>query len=321
MINSQNQIVIAIFAIIFLTTIYLLGHIKRQQGSIDQRILGIGNRNPGKLPSNIEKIKNNDSIKKKSISNNLFSGILQNIDVAIYKSNLNISPLQFIAASFILWIAVLIVSMISGFSFLTSIIFSTIGSLFPFIYIKMKSAKSERAMLKQLPDGLDTIVRSIKTGLPVGEAIRSLAGSKDFPIAKVFSEVNDNLRIGRNIDESFEAATRKFPMPELNFLAISINIQKDTGGNMSEIITNLSDIMRKREKLKSKIRAMSSEARASAMIIGSLPFIMSIVIWFVNPDYISKLWTDSRGHMLTAIGLTSMSIGSFVIWKMIRFRI
>ena len=90
---------------------------------------------------------------------------------------------------------------------------------------------------------------------------------------------------------------------------------------MSEIIGNLSEIMRKRERLKSKIRAMSSEARASAMIIGRLPFIMAIVIWFVNPEYIATLWRDPRGHMLSGVGMMSMTIGSLIIWRMIRFRI
>ena len=148
-----------------------------------------------------------------------------------------------------------------------------------------------------------------------------LAINSEFPIAKFFQDVDSNIKIGRDIDESFADVIKKFPLSELNFLAISVSVQKRTGGNMSEIISNLSNIIRQRERLKSKIKAMSSEARASAMIIGSLPFIMSVVIWIVNPEYIATLWNDSRGNMLALAGMCSMGTGIMVIAKMVNFKI
>ena len=110
-------------------------------------------------------------------------------------------------------------------------------------------------------------------------------------------------------------------MQELKFFIISLTIQQETGGNLGEILYNLGTLMRRREQMKLKIKAMSSEARASAMIIGSLPFIMLLVIYVIDPTYIMKLFIDPRGWMLLGAGLTSLGLGIGIMSKMVRFEI
>ena len=129
------------------------------------------------------------------------------------------------------------------------------------------------------------------------------------------------MRIGVAMDEALWMTAKRLAIPEFNFLVISLSIQQETGGNLAEILEKLSDMVRRREQMRLKVKAMSSEARASAMIIGSLPFVMAGVISFVNPEYMSTLFTDPRGWVMIGIGLTSLLIGLGIMAKMIRFDI
>jgi tight adherence protein B len=141
------------------------------------------------------------------------------------------------------------------------------------------------------------------------------------PVGGEFREVTDQMRIGVAMDEAMWATARRLAIPEFNFLVISLAIQQETGGNLAEILEKLSDMVRRREQMRLKVKAMSSEARASAMIIGSLPFIMAGVISFVNFDYINTLFTDPRGWVMIGVGMTSLLAGIGVMAKMIKFEI
>jgi len=117
------------------------------------------------------------------------------------------------------------------------------------------------------------------------------------------------------------STAKRLQIPEFNFLVISMSIQRETGGNLAEIIENLANMVRRREQMRLKVKAMSSEARASAMIIGSLPFIMCALISFINPGYMSTLFVDPRGWIMIGIGLSSLLVGLFIMAKMVRFEI
>ena len=172
-----------------------------------------------------------------------------------------------------------------------------------------------------MPEALDLIVRGIRSGLPATEALKTIADEVDDPVGTEFRQVTDQMRIGVALDEAMWSAARRLGIAEFNFLVISLSIQQETGGNLAEILEKLSDMVRRREQMRLKVKAMSSEARASAMIIGSLPFIMCALISFVNPGYMSVLFTDPRGWVMIGIGLTSLLIGVAVMAKMIRFEI
>ncbi len=200
--------------------------------------------------------------------------------------------------------------------------FGLIGaSGIPHLFVKQRIGRRTRQFLGEFPDAIDLMVRAVKSGLPVAEAIQTAADESRNVVAEVFREVTGNLRLGLTLDESLWSAARRIQIPEFKFFVISLAIQQETGGNLSEILQNLAHMMRRRDQLKLKIKAMSSEARASAMIIGSLPFIMFGLIYIVNEKYIMKFFVDPRGWILLALGLGSMVSGAAIMAKMVRFEI
>ncbi len=195
------------------------------------------------------------------------------------------------------------------------------GLWLPALYLRMRKRRRAAAFLRLLPEAVDLMVRAVRSGLPVTEAIALIGEEVADPVGEIFREVTNNVRIGLPLEEALWTGLERIDVPEFRFLVVSLAIQRETGGNLAEILHNLGSMIRKREQTKLKIRAMSSEARASAMIIGSLPFIMAGVLLTINPDYVLKLVTDPRGLMATAYGLGSMATGALVIARMIRFEI
>jgi tight adherence protein B len=196
-----------------------------------------------------------------------------------------------------------------------------LGVGLPHVILSRQIAGRTRKFIALLPEALDLIVRGIRSGLPASEALRTIGDEIQDPVGREFREVTDQMRIGVAMDEALWATAKRLAIPEFNFLVISLSIQQETGGNLAEILEKLSDMVRRREQMRLKVKAMSSEARASAMIIGSLPFIMAGVISFVNPEYMSTLWNDPRGWVMIGIGLTSLLIGLGIMAKMIKFDI
>jgi tight adherence protein B len=196
-----------------------------------------------------------------------------------------------------------------------------IGVGLPHVVLQLRIARRLKKFVSLMPEALDLIVRGIRSGLPSTEALKTIATEIDDPVGTEFRQVTDQMKIGVALDEAMWSAARRLGIAEFNFLVISMSIQQETGGNLAEILEKLSDMVRRREQMRLKIKAMSSEARASAMIIGSLPFIMCGIISFVNPRYMDVLFTDPRGWVMIGIGLTSLLIGLAVMAKMIKFEI
>lgn len=179
---------------------------------------------------------------------------------------------------------------------------------------------SERFM-KQLPGVLDTIIRGIRAGLPVQECIANAGQEFDDPVGGHFRAIAERVQLGEPLDVALWRVAKVVDRPEMDFFAISIAIQQETGGSLSEALGNLAKLLRDREKMKLKIKAISSEARASAMIIGALPFAMLALLSVMSPDYIAPLFTDTRGNYMLLAGLVSISMGAFVMWRMTKFEI
>jgi tight adherence protein B len=196
-----------------------------------------------------------------------------------------------------------------------------VGIGLPHLALQQQINRRLKKFVALLPEALDLIVRGIRSGLPASEALKTIADEIDDPVGTEFRQATDQMRIGVALDEAMWAAARRLGIAEFNFLVISLSIQQETGGNLAEILEKLSDMVRRREQMRLKVKAMSSEARASAMIIGSLPFIMCGVISFVNPSYMNVLFTDPRGWVMIGVGLASLLVGLAVMAKMIRFEI
>ena len=179
--------------------------------------------------------------------------------------------------------------------------------------------RREKAFLKALPDAVDVIVRGIKAGLPLFESIKVVAADAPEPLKGEFLAIIETQAIGMPLGEACARLFERMPVPEANFFGIVIAIQQKSGGNLSEALGNLSKVLRDRKKMAEKIQAMSMEAKASAGIIGSLPPIVMLLVYLSTPDYISLLWTHPTGQLMLVGCVVWMSIGIFVMKRMINF--
>ncbi len=173
--------------------------------------------------------------------------------------------------------------------------------------------------LDGFPDAVDLIVRGIKAGLPLFDSLRLIAEESDEPIRGEFRAIVETQTIGIPLGDACLKLYERMPVAEANFFGIVISIQQRAGGNLSETLGNLSRVLRDRKKMKAKIQAMSMEAKASAAIIGALPFFVMTVTFITSPNYIELLFTDPLGHAMLAAAAIWMSIGVFVMRKMINF--
>jgi tight adherence protein B len=179
--------------------------------------------------------------------------------------------------------------------------------------------RREKKFLKALPDAVDVIVRGIKAGLPLFDSIKVVAADAPEPLKGEFIAIIETQAIGMPLGEACARLFERMPVPEANFFGIVVAIQQKSGGNLSEALGNLSKVLRDRKKMAEKIQAMSMEAKASAGIIGSLPPIVMLLVYLTTPDYISLLWTHPTGQLMLCGCLIWMSIGIFVMKKMINF--
>ena len=179
--------------------------------------------------------------------------------------------------------------------------------------------RREKNFLKALPDAVDVIVRGIKAGLPLFESIKVVAADAPEPLRSEFLAIIETQAIGMPLGDACVRLFERMPVPEANFFGIVISIQQKSGGNLSEALGNLSKVLRDRKKMAEKIQAMSMEAKASAGIIGSLPPIVMLLVYLSTPEYISLLWTHPTGQFMLVGCVIWMSIGIFVMKKMINF--
>ena len=178
-----------------------------------------------------------------------------------------------------------------------------------------------KKFIHEFPNAMDVIVRGIKAGLPLGDCMKIIANEAAEPVRSEFKQVVDSQAVGLSNGEAVERIVERVPVTESNFFAIVINIQAKAGGNLSEALGNLSRVLRERKKMKSKISAMSMEAKASAGVIGSLPFIVTILVYVTSPRYIELLWLTTTGKITIGCCLVWMSFGILMMKKMITFDI
>jgi tight adherence protein B len=183
--------------------------------------------------------------------------------------------------------------------------------------IKRRIAK----FTSKFPDAIDLMVRGLRSGLPISETLGVVADEVSGPISEEFRSVADKMKIGRTMEAALQETADRLGTPEFQFFVITLAIQRETGGNLAETLGNLSEVLRKRAAMKLKIRAMSSESKASAWIVGALPFIVFGLIWFINGSYMQTFFEDQRLIIIGAGGLVWMGLGVFIMSKMVDFEI
>lgn len=185
-------------------------------------------------------------------------------------------------------------------------------------YLRNKRIKK---FTEEMPNAVDIIIRGVKAGLPLGDCLRIIATESSEPVLSVFRDVVDAQSMGLSISEAVDRIPARVPTPEASFFAIVINIQQKAGGNLSDALANLSRVLRERKKMRAKVQAMSSEAKASASIIGALPFAVGGLVYITSPRYIELLWTTTTGRMVLVGCAIWMAIGIMSMKKMINFDI
>jgi tight adherence protein B len=173
----------------------------------------------------------------------------------------------------------------------------------------------------RFPDAIELMVRGLRSGLPISETLGIVADELPGAIGDEFRTVSDKMKIGRTMEAALQDVADRLGTPEFQFFVITLAIQRETGGNLAETLANLADVLRKRAQMKLKIKAMSSESKASAWIVGSLPFIVFLLIWFINGKYMQTFFVDERLMIAGAGGLVWMGIGVFIMAKMVDFEI
>ena len=244
---------------------------------------------------------------------------------ATFETKLIQAGLQWTKRKFFIISAIIgVITMVIGYlltgSPLMTVGLGIVGGLgFPAWLVKHLRNRRIKNFLKEFPAAVDIIVRGIKAGIPLGDCLRNIATEAAEPVKSEFRSIMEAQMMGLSIPEAVERIVERVPTPEASFFAIVINIQAKAGGNLAEALANLSTVLRDRKKMKGKIKAMSSEAKASAGIIGALPPLVTLFVYLTSPAYISLLFTTSVGHITLGICACWMAMGIFIMKKMINF--
>ena len=193
--------------------------------------------------------------------------------------------------------------------------------LLPYAVVGDLIGRRRRAFILKFPEAIELLVCGLRSGLPVSETLGLVTAEVPGPVGQEFKLVTERMRIGRNMEDALQESAERLGIPEFNFFCITLAIHRETGGNLTETLVNLADVLRKRAQMTLKIRAMSSESRASAMILGSLPFVVFLLIWSFSPGYLSGFFADHRLITAGMGGMVWMSIGALVMARMVSFEI
>lgn len=229
---------------------------------------------------------------------------------------------QYMYASLGLALAIaLVIYLRSGALLLSMGIGLVIGGGVPHMVVNYFIKKRTANFNAKFPDAIELLVRGLRSGLPVTETLAVVAQEVPGPVGIEFKGIVERIKIGKTMEESLQETADRLGIPEFNFFCITLAIQRETGGNLAETLSNLAEVLRKRSQMKLKIRAMSSESKASAYIVGALPFIVFGMIWWINPGYIGGFFEDDRLIVAGMGGMVWMSIGAFIMAKMVSFEI
>ena len=240
----------------------------------------------------------------------------------IKQAGLSISPAKFWIFSAITGAVSVVITFLMGLPWYLVILTGFVGLFgLPRWFLSFLRRRREERFLADLPDAIDVMVRGLKAGLPISDALKVIATEAGPTVAPEFTEVVEGQRLGITIDQGLERMFERVPLQEVNFLAIVVGIQSKTGGNLSETLGNLSKVLRDRRKMKNKIRSMSQEAKSSAAIIGAIPFLIMGALMFITPGYLTPMFETTVGKAILAGCGLWMLTGILVMRKMISFEI
>ncbi len=194
-------------------------------------------------------------------------------------------------------------------------------TLLPLLILKFMRGRRQKKFGAQFPDALDIIVRSLRSGHPVPVAISMVAREMPDPIGTEFGIVADEITYGADLETAMRNLYFRIGQEDLPLFVTAVAIQSSTGGNLSEILQNLSAVIRQRFKMRRKIRALASEGRASAMILSSLPILMFLIVQVVSPEFYASVWHEDLTKIVLACAAGWMGVGNLIMYRMVNFKI
>ena len=195
------------------------------------------------------------------------------------------------------------------------------ATIAPYLFLRIKRGRRHKAFSAQFPDAIDIIVRSLRAGHPVPIAISMVARELPDPIGSEFGIASDEITYGADLETAMRNLYFRVGQDDLPLFVTAVAIQGSTGGNLSEILENLSAVIRQRFKMRRKIRALAAEGRASALILSSLPIVMFGIINLTSPDFYSSVWHESITKVILGAAGCWMAIGNFIMYRLVNFKI
>lgn len=259
----------------------------------------------------------------------LFAAQLKNLQFTarltarLETAGMTATPQQIVKRMLVIGVAVALVVAV-GFGKSPSIALGAgmlLGLYIPHKQIARRIRKRQKQFLGAFPEAIELMVRGVRAGLPVAESFLTVSREMPPPLGDTFAQVSQQLGLGVPMDKALAATAKQLGLTEFDFFVTSVILQRETGGNLSEILSNLADMLRQRQMMKLKIKALASEARASAYIVGALPFLVFGALQIMSPEYTAPLFNDYRGNIGLAAALTSMSFGGFIMAKMTQMEI
>ncbi len=230
-----------------------------------------------------------------------------------YQQELSRLMLQMVmAAALVMMVFVLLGKMLLGL-----VLAAPLGYYLIHRHCKKRIRARNRAFIDKFPDALDMIVRSVKSGFPLSTALQMLSENAEEPVRSEFRQVVDDLALGRNLSQALARLSTRINEADIRFFVVVLAVQQETGGNLSEVIGNLSSVIRKRKQLRHKIKAMTSEGKATGFVLGALPVFVFAALWFLQPGYLQPFFTDSLGQMFFGGTIGLLVLCFFVIKHMI----
>jgi tight adherence protein B len=237
------------------------------------------------------------------------------------QADVNIRPHQLVLLCLGLTVMVAGLSWYLRGSILVSAAVGLASGAVPIFYVAWARKKRLAQFLEQLPDALDLITRALRAGHAFTSSLQTVASEMPDPVSKEFRRTFEENNLGMSLKASLEHLTERVPLLELKLCVTAILIQRETGGNLAEILENIADVIRERFKILGQVKVYTAQGRMTGWVIGSIPFVLALYIHAVNPDYLKLLFTHRLGQGMLAVGLTMQLIGALVIRKIIRIRI
>lgn len=323
--DKMTPIIISILIFFILGGIVsalILSSQREKRTRLMQVVKGSNSNDGSKAKASLKDQRKNDLSKKLNDTDRAEKKDKVTIKDKLLQAGMSISVKQFWVASAISCIVVTAFANMMNFSPFVITMAAIVGLLgLPRFFLKIKIGKRQKAFMDDFPDALESMMRLLKAGMPISEAIKMVSREFDGPMGEEMSYIFDQQKIGIPLPEAVLASSKRMPLTEMQMFAAAIGIQTQTGSSLSEVLQNLASVIRARFKLARKVKALSSEAKASAMIIGSLPLVVAGGMYFVNRPYIEILFIDPTGKFLLGCAVGWMMVGVFVMKQMINFKV